>query len=65
MEELKLELEKALDYFILNTPIKELLQHLEWYKAVNLYDLKAVMYESYLDNYDENELKERIEDLYK
>jgi hypothetical protein len=65
MEELRFELEKALKYCLSNADKYELQDHFDWYEAEDLTDLFYKMYESYLNNYDEKELKDRIEDLYK
>jgi hypothetical protein len=62
---LEKELEKAIDYCLLYASLDELKEHFEWYNADNLYHLKASMYESYLGNYDLDELEDRIKDLYK
>ena len=61
---LKNELEKAIDYYMEYAPIEELQEQFDWYKVNNIYMLKSVMFESYLDTYTEEELKERIKMLY-
>lgn len=61
---LKNELEKAINYFVENTSINEVLEECKWYKVYSVEDLKNAMYESYLDTYTDEELKERIKMLY-
>lgn len=62
---LEKELKKAIDYCLLYASLDELKEHFEWYNADNLYHLKTSMYESYLGNYELDELEDRIKDLYK
>lgn len=59
------KLSKAIDYFCEYATLKELKEQFSWYKVNNIYDLKNIMYESYLGCYTNEELIERIEDLYK
>lgn len=63
--ELSDDLDKALDYYCEYASLKELLDNAKWYNVINIYELKNVMFESYLDSYEYDELKERIQDLYK
>ena len=64
-ETLEKKLEDAIDYFVEYTPIEELKEHIDWYNAEDICDLKEIMYESYLDSYEGKELEDRIEALYK
>lgn len=61
---LKADLSKAINYYIEYAPIEELQEQCKWYGANNIYCLKSAMFESYLDNYTDEELKERIKLLY-
>jgi hypothetical protein len=61
---LKADLDKAINYYVEYASINELKEQFDWYKVNNIYMLKSVMFESYLDNYNEEELKERIKMLY-
>jgi len=61
---LKNSLESAINYYVEYASINELKEQFDWYKVNNIYMLKNVMFESYLDNYNEEELKERIKMLY-
>lgn len=61
---LKNSLESAINYYVEYASIEELKEQFDWYKVNNIYTLKSVMFESYLDNYNEEELKERIKMLY-
>lgn len=63
-EEIRNKLEKAIDYFVEYTPIEELIEHIKWYNAEDIYDLKNIMFESYLDGYQSEELEQRIKMLY-
>lgn len=63
-EILKKDLENAINYYIEYADIDELKEQCHWYRVNNIYMLKNIMYESYLDNYDGEELQERIQDLY-
>lgn len=62
---LRIMLERALYFYIENTSEEDLKQQFEWYKVenYNVEDLVDIMFESYLDNYSESELIERINDL--
>lgn len=64
MKRIKKELEKAINYYVEYADIEELKEQLDWYKAANIYMLKIIMFESYLDNFEGEELKERIKMLY-
>lgn len=64
MKRIKKELEKAINYYVEYANIEELKEQLDWYKAANIYMLKIIMFESYLDNFEGEELKERIKMLY-
>ena len=61
---LKNELEKAIDYYMEYADIDELKEQCHWYRVNNIYCLKSAMFESYLDNYTDKELKDRIKMLY-
>lgn len=64
MKQIKKDLEKAINYYIEYANITDIKKQCKWYKVNNIYMLKSVMFESYLDNYTKEELKERIEYLY-
>ena len=64
MKRIKKELEKAINYYVEYADIEELKEQLDWYKAANIYMLKIIMFESYLDNFEGEELKEKIKMLY-
>ena len=57
-------LEKALYFFVENASKEELKEQFKWYKVNSKEELVDVMFESYLDNYSESELIERINDLF-
>lgn len=57
-------LEKALYFFVENASKEELKGQFEWYNASDKEDLVDIMFESYLGNYTEEELIERINDLF-
>ena len=57
-------LEKAIDYHLENADIDELTRHFYWYDCRCIKDLRLTMYESYLGNYEGEELEERIKMLY-
>lgn len=62
MKERKL-LEKALYFFVDNASKQELKEQFEWYNVSSKEDLVDIMFESYLGNYTDKELIERINDL--
>lgn len=64
-KELREMLEKALYFFVDNASKQELKEQFEWYNVDNKEDLVDVMFESYLDSYnEEEELIERINYLF-
>ena len=67
-EEIRKDLEKAIEYYIEYADIEELKEQCKWYLkgygANNLYCLKNAIYQSYLENFNEKELKEKIKELY-
>lgn len=56
--------ENAVKYCLNHSSIDELIRHFDWYNATDLIDLKNNMTTSYLENYDDEEIEERIEFLY-
>lgn len=63
-ERLRIMLEKALYFFVSYASKQELKEQFEWYNVNDKEDLVDVMFESYLDSYNEEELIERINDLF-
>ena len=57
-------LEKALYFFVDNASKQELKEQFEWYNVSSKEDLVDIMFESYLGNYTDSELIERINDLF-
>ena len=57
-------LEKALYFYVENASKQELKEQFEWYNANSKEELIDIMFESYLDNYADKELIERINDLF-
>lgn len=57
-------LEKALYFFVENASKQELKEQFEWYNVNSKEELVDIMFESYLDSYNEEELIERINDLF-
>lgn len=57
-------LEKALYFFVENASKQELKEQFEWYNVNSKEELIDTMFESYLDNYADKELIERINDLF-
>ena len=54
----------AVEYCINHASIDELIRHFDWYNASNIIQLQNTMTISYLENYDSEELEERIKMLY-
>ena len=63
-EKLRVMLEKALYFFVSYASKQEIQEQFKWYKVNSKEELVDVMFESYLDNYSESELIERINDLF-
>ena len=63
-EKLRILLEKALYFFVNNASKQELKEQFEWYNVNSKEELIDIMFESYLGNYTETELIERINDLF-
>ena len=57
-------LEKALYFFVENASKQELQEQFEWYKVNSKEELIDTMFESYLENYSDSELIEKINDLF-
>lgn len=63
-EKLRIMLEKALYFFVDNASKQELKEQFEWYNVNSKEELVDIMFESYLGNYTDSELVERINDLF-
>lgn len=59
-EKLRILLEKSLYFFVDNASKQELKEHFEWYNVNDKEELVDIMFESYLNNYNEEELIKRI-----
>ena len=59
-KEQKNELEKALAWYLGSATEEEIKEQLNWYKTDDIDRLFNIMYESYLNNYDGEELDDRI-----
>lgn len=65
MEKERILLEKALYFFVENASKQELKEQYNWYNVNSKEELVDIMFESYLDSYnEEEELIERINDLF-
>ena len=64
MEKERILLETALYFFVQNASKQELKEQFEWYNVNSKEELVDIMFESYLDNYSDKELIERINDLF-
>ena len=57
-------LEKALYFFVENASKLEIEEQLKWYNVNSKEELIDTMFESYLENYSDSELIEKINDLF-
>ena len=63
-KEIRKMLERALYFYVEHCSKEELEEHLEWYNTEDIEDLVDIMFESYLDSFENKELINRINYLF-